>query len=277
MSLYITSLNSGSNGNCYYIGNDAEAIFVDAGLSCRETEKRMKRLGLDMNKVKAVFISHEHGDHIHGLPVLAKKYKLPVYITNPTWLSSGFAGEGYDTISFKAYERIIIGGLQITPFPKQHDAADPYSFVVSCNGVNIGVFTDIGIACEHVIDSFKKCHAVFLESNYDEAMLEQGRYPIHLKRRIRGGKGHLSNRQALDLFLNHRQPGLSHLLLSHLSANNNRPDIAYNMFAPNAGNTKIAVASRVRETPLFHITGYPYAELTHPHADFRQVVQTSLF
>lgn len=231
-----------------------------------------------MSSVKAIFISHEHGDHIHGLPVLARKYQLPVYITNRTWHGSGFLKDGYDTYSFTAHEPITIGGLQITPIPKHHDAADPYSFIVSGNGVNIGVFTDIGIACRHVVDSFKKCHAAFLESNYDEQMLEQGRYPIHLKRRISGGKGHLSNRQALELFLNHRQPRLSHLLLSHLSANNNRPDIAYNTFAPHALYTKIIVASRLRETPVFHIiAGSQPLESVNALTGFVQPVQATLF
>src|SRR6188768_1678914 len=102
MSLYITSLNSGSNGNCYYIGNDREAILVDAGISCKETEKRMHRLGLSMDKVKAIFISHEHTDHIKGVQVISKKYQLPVYITNDTLLHGGLSLHEQVVLSFKA-------------------------------------------------------------------------------------------------------------------------------------------------------------------------------
>jgi phosphoribosyl 1,2-cyclic phosphodiesterase len=257
MSLFITSLNSGSNGNCYYIGNDTEAILVDAGISCRETEKRMKRLGLQMQKVKAVFISHEHADHIRGLPVLANKYQLPVYIRQATLRYGGITLQNYLVASFTAYEPVRIGSLSITAFPKFHDAADPYSFMVSCNKVNVGVFTDIGTPCHHVISNFQLCHAAFLEANYDESMLENGRYPYHLKKRIRGGHGHLSNKQALELFIKHKPSFMSHLLLSHLSRNNNCPDLVRQLFDGHAGNVKLIIASRYEETEVYQICMAP--------------------
>src|SRR3954464_8160707 len=118
MCLYIASLNSGSNGNCYYIGNNHEAILVDAGLSCRETEKRMARLGLSVNNIKAIFISHEHTDHIFGLSVLARKYRLPVYITPRTRLNSNIKLEPNLVYSFNAYVPVVIGSLSIYAFPK---------------------------------------------------------------------------------------------------------------------------------------------------------------
>src|SRR6476469_6964381 len=121
MSLFITSLNSGSNGNCYYIGNEKEAILVDAGISCREIEKRLKRLGLSIGKVRAVFISHEHTDHVCGLPVLVNKYRLPVYITATTLTHAGFRLDQKLVSSFVANEPIAIGNLSITAFPKHHD------------------------------------------------------------------------------------------------------------------------------------------------------------
>src|SRR5579872_5080884 len=123
MSLYIASLNSGSNGNCYYVGNDKDAILVDAGISCRETERRMKRLGLQIQKVRAIFVSHEHSDHINGITVLSKKYQLPVYITPATLQNSGLNLEHHLVISFKAYEPVAIGEIKISAFPKFHDAA----------------------------------------------------------------------------------------------------------------------------------------------------------
>jgi phosphoribosyl 1,2-cyclic phosphodiesterase len=254
MSLFIASLNSGSNGNCYYLGNEEEAILVDAGISCRETEKRMKRLGLSMEKVKAIFISHEHSDHIAGIRVLAKKYRLPVYITTPTLVHGGLQIDAASVISFTPHTPVTIGNLSITAFPKYHDASDPYSFIVGCKEVTVGVFTDIGVACTEVIRYFKLCHAAFLESNYDEDLLENGGYPFHLKKRIRGGKGHLSNVQALELFKTHRPTFMSHLFLSHLSHNNNRPEIAQSLFDAHAGNTKIIVASRYKESELYRIT-----------------------
>jgi phosphoribosyl 1,2-cyclic phosphodiesterase len=253
MSLYISSLNSGSNGNCYYIGNNDEAILVDAGISCRETEKRMDRLGLSIRKVKAIFITHEHSDHISGVTKLSKRHQLPVYITQPTLANGALRIQENLVHSFKAYEPVTIGNLTITGFPKFHDACDPHSFIVAGNAVKIGVFTDIGAACEHVTNHFQQCNAAFLEANYDEEMLNTGRYPYHLKNRIRGGKGHLSNNQALQIFLRHKPAFMSHLLLSHLSHDNNRPELVKDLFTKKAGKTEIIIASRYEETRVYHI------------------------
>ena len=253
MCLQIASLNSGSNANCYYIGNSNEAILIDAGLSCRETEKRMRRLGLDITLVKAIFISHEHCDHIAGLRVLSKKYRLPVYITNNTLRNCGFEIEKELVFSFMHSGPVSVGELSIIPFTKSHDAHDPHSFIVSGNDIHIGVITDIGYACKHVIKHFKLCDAVFLESNYCQQMLSDGPYPLHLKNRISSRKGHLSNEQALELFLNHKPQNLQLLILSHLSQNNNRPEIVSKMFLEHAGNVKVVIASRHKETELFNI------------------------
>jgi phosphoribosyl 1,2-cyclic phosphodiesterase len=254
MSLFIASLNSGSNGNCYYVGDETDAVLIDAGISCRETEKRMKRLGLPMEKVKAIFVSHEHGDHISGVAVLAKKYALPVYITAQTFRNGRILMKQQETLSFTAHQAISIGALNITAFPKFHDASDPHSFLVSCGSVNVGVFTDLGVCCDQLIAHFKQCHAAFLEANYDVEMLANGSYPYHLKKRISGGEGHLSNAEALRLFLEHRPAYMSHLLLAHLSKNNNDPKLVEDLFNRHAGNTKIVIAGRYQETEVYHIT-----------------------
>jgi phosphoribosyl 1,2-cyclic phosphodiesterase len=255
MSLFIASLNSGSNGNCYYVGNSHEAVLIDAGISCRETERRMNRLGLSMKKVKAIFVSHEHSDHINGIPVLAKKYQLPVYITPATMYGGGLMIEETLLQPFAANHRVTIGDLLITAFSKNHDAADPCSFMVTFNDIRVGIFTDIGIACQNVIDHFSQCHAAFLEANYDDEMLDTGGYPYHLKRRIRGGNGHLSNKQAVELFITHKAPYLSHLLLSHLSKNNNDPTLVQQLFEDCGGDTQIIVASRFVESAVYQIDG----------------------
>ncbi|MEO7309532.1 MAG: MBL fold metallo-hydrolase [Chitinophagaceae bacterium] len=253
MSLFITSLNSGSNGNCYYVGNHNEAILVDAGISCRETETRMDRLGLSMLKVKAIFISHEHTDHIKGLEILSKKYQLPVYITEATRRQGRLKLDMQLANIFSAKAPVTIGALAITAFAKMHDAADPYSFTVTCNGITVGVFTDIGTPCKHLVYHFKQCHAAFLEANYDDEMLDNGSYPYFLKKRITDGNGHLSNKQALELFLTHKPPFLSHLILSHLSKNNNCPVLVKDLFEQNANGVQIVVASRDQETELYQI------------------------
>jgi phosphoribosyl 1,2-cyclic phosphodiesterase len=277
MSLSITSLNSGSNGNCYYVGNDKEAVLIDAGISCRETEKRMMRLGLSMNKVKAIFVSHEHSDHIRGIPVLAKKYKLPVYITSKTLAHCYFNVELEQVKSFEAHRPTTIGSLTITAFSKFHDAIEPHSFVVSCNEIKVGVFTDIGVPCKHLTHYFDQCHAAFLEANYDEELLDKGGYPIYLKNLIRGGKGHLSNKQALQFFTTYRPKHLTHLVLSHLSKHNNCPDLVYNLFTEHAAGTKIVVATRYNETEVLNIGANVYNEIVNTKLQTASVTQMALF
>ncbi|MES1215202.1 MAG: MBL fold metallo-hydrolase [Bacteroidota bacterium] len=277
MGLYISSLNSGSNGNCYYIGNDDEAVLIDAGISCRETEKRMKRLGLSMQKVKAIFVSHEHGDHISGIPVLARKYSLPVYITSNTLRNCHFESKPGVVYSFSAGQAVSIGNLSVTAFSKYHDAGDPHSFVVSFEKITVGIFTDLGIVCKNLIKHFKQCHAAFLESNYDEEMLEEGTYPLHLKNRIRGGEGHLSNTQALQLVIDHKPTFMSHLLLSHLSKNNNDPELVKNLFSRIAGTTEILVATRYNETPVLHIQSSAGKHTAREIRTKNEILQLSLF
>lgn len=263
MSLFISSLNSGSNANCYYIGNPDEAVLVDAGLSCRETEKRMRQLELSPEKLKAIFITHEHSDHITGLAGLSKKYRLPVYITAPTLEGCRLPVEPGLVRSFQKNKPVSIGKLVITPFRKHHDAADPHSFIVSGHGVHVGVITDIGYACKQVTKYFSRCHAVFLEANYCPAMLASGHYPYHLQQRIRSDEGHLSNEQALELFRDHRSPELQLLVLSHLSKHNNRPELVESLFSREAGPVSIVVASRYAPTPVYRIeagkSGLPVA------------------
>ncbi len=261
MGLSIASLNSGSNGNCYYIGNDDEAVLIDAGISCRETENRMRKLNLSPDKLKAIFITHEHSDHIRGLSVLSKKYRLPVYIT-PKTLRSGRLELQTDLVNdFSPHEPIQIGNLSVTPFPKIHDAYDPHSFIVSGNGINIAVITDIGACCNNVTYYFRQCHAAFLESNYDEDMLENGRYPLHLKRRISGGKGHISNKQALDFLAKHKPEFMSHVLLAHLSKENNHPELVSSLFQSNFESANMIVASRDGASEVYRITSNRTMEL----------------
>lgn len=253
MALQIASINSGSNGNCYYVGNDDDAVLIDAGISCRETVRRMNGLGLSLSKVKAIFISHEHTDHTRGVEVISRKHGIPVYITESTRRHSMLSFDPALIRSFSCREAVVVGSLTVEPFEKWHDASEPHSFTVHSNGHSAGVYTDIGMACERLADNLSRCDAAFLESNYDEGMLDRGPYPLHLKRRIRGNLGHLSNMQALELFLNHRSPRLSLLILSHLSAQNNHPDLVYDLFRKHANGTQIEVASRYHANGVFTV------------------------
>lgn len=277
MPIRICSLNSGSNANCYYIGNSHEAVLVDAGLSCRETERRMKLAGLSMDIVKALFISHEHSDHITGMAGIAKKYKLPVYVTTDTFRYSNMPVDPALIRSFQHAKSIAVGHLTVTPFRKSHDASDPHSFIVSGHGINTGIITDIGYACKRVIKYFGQCHAVFLESNYCDDMLTNGSYPWHLKKRISGDEGHLSNAQALELFQNYRSPDLQLLILSHLSKNNNKPELVEKLFAPHTGKTKMFIASRYEASPVFTIESNAVVTIKRSVKKIKDERQLSLF
>lgn len=253
MPLRTASLNSGSNGNCYYIGNREEAVLIDAGLSNRETERRMRRLELSIKKVKAIFITHEHADHIAGVASITKKHGIPVYITPGTLEQSQLRLSDHLVRTFATGVPVEVGNLSVVPVAAVHDAIEPHNFLVRDAETCIGVFTDIGNATPEFIRHFRQCHAAFLESNYDVKMLEDGTYASALKQRIRGGKGHLSNLEALQVFLEHRPSFMTHLFLAHLSWNNNEPGIVRDLFSRVAGHTEIIIASRHRETPVYQI------------------------
>lgn len=251
--MIVAVLNSGSNGNCCYVSDGTDAILVDAGLSCKQIEYRMMQLGLRPETVRGVFVSHEHSDHIFGLKGLYKKHRIPIYMTDATREAAGLPlpSEAYRSIGTRS--RVDIGGLSIEVFPVSHDAADPHQFTVSTDSVRFGVFTDLGYPSEQVKGIFRTCDAVVLETNYDEDMLDNGPYPLALRQRISGQHGHLSNRQAFELFQEHRNPQLSHVFLGHLSQENNSPDKVMHLFGPQAGRTRLVMTSRHGATPVYRI------------------------
>lgn len=277
MTFFFASLNSGSNGNAYFVGNKEQGLLVDAGLSCRETEKRMDRLGIPMEALKAIFVSHEHSDHITGIPALVKKYGLPVYLSAGTRKSIPLPLPP-DTVQLVSHgQQVAIAGMQVTCFSKCHDAAEPLSFVVTKNQVHVGIFTDIGMPCENLRHYARQCHAMLLESNYCEEMLEKGRYTATLKKRIRGKEGHLSNDQALELYLQCSTPQLKHLVLGHLSQNNNTQEKVTATFAPHALHHTLAIASRYKESPLYVMDGCRPVELELQTLPVTPPVQGRLF
>lgn len=253
MSLFYASLNSGSNGNCYYVGTSNDGVLVDAGIPLKEIEKRADLLGIDLHTIKALIITHEHTDHIRGAYKLAKKYALPVYSGTGTINRSYFRLNELQFYPIAHGVPVNIGALQIFPFSKQHDAADPYSVVVNFQNRNIGIITDVGAVCENLKVYFGKCHVAFLESNYDTDMLQSGKYPPYLKARIRGGMGHLSNAQALELVQNHGHHELKHVLPAHISKENNRTELVSQVFRELEKNIRIDLALRDGASQLFEI------------------------
>ncbi|MFA9389130.1 MAG: MBL fold metallo-hydrolase [Prolixibacteraceae bacterium] len=240
----ICAIASGSNGNCYYIGNEREAILVDAGISCKQLLERMAVRELDPTKLKAIFITHEHVDHIRGTRVLSKKLNIPAFFTYGTWNNAHKSSKPLHYRFVHIDQALQLGEITIHPFAKNHDASEPVSFRIEIDQVNVGVMTDIGSVCENVIHHLKMCQAVFLESNYDEKMLMEGPYPWPLKKRVASAMGHLSNLQALELVTEHAGENLKLVLLSHLSGENNTPEIAYETFRPLHDKYEIINTSR---------------------------------
>lgn len=226
----IASIASGSNGNCYYLEDDNDVILVDAGISARQIVQRMANIGLSMSKVRGVFISHEHADHVRGVDVLSRKYSIPVFITQKTYSSYGKIIKDSLLNFFSPGKQVKIGNIHVNSFLKAHDAAEPCSFSVSSENRNVAVMTDIGLKCYNVIAHIKDADAIFLESNYDDDMLKTGHYPAFLKARISSDLGHLSNKQAGLIALEHASPRLKHVFLSHISENNNTPELAFHTF-----------------------------------------------
>lgn len=240
----LCALASGSNGNCYYIGNEKDAVLIDAGISTKKILQRMDEAGLSASKVRGIFISHEHSDHVHGVRVLSKKLGVPAWFTQGTFDALKF-GESPELVRiFLPGKAIRIDSLIVHPFLKNHDAAEPCSFRIEYDDWHIGVFTDIGEACDRLKYHLRKCHVVFLETNYDERMLWDGFYPDHLKQRVASSHGHLSNDQAFELIRDYAGPELLHVFLSHLSGENNRPELAAARFESLTDRFNIRLTSR---------------------------------
>ncbi|MDA3879250.1 MAG: MBL fold metallo-hydrolase [Prolixibacteraceae bacterium] len=226
----VCAIASGSNGNCYYIGNEDEAILIDAGISCKQILLRMELRGLDSSKLKAVFLTHEHADHIRGARVLSKKLNIPVFYTYGTWNKAHKSSKTTFYRYIQIGEPLSWGSFMVHAFAKNHDANEPCSYRIETEGQSIGVMTDIGAVCSNVIEHFQQCSVVFLESNYDEQMLVNGSYPWYLKQRILSDVGHLSNAQAFNLVLKYGNGILKTVFLSHLSGENNTPELASEAF-----------------------------------------------
>jgi phosphoribosyl 1,2-cyclic phosphodiesterase len=253
--LKIASIASGSNGNCYYLENDNDAILVDAGISTKQIVLRMAHLGLSISKVRAVIISHEHTDHVRGVDVLSRKYSVPVFMTQKTYSSYGIIIKDSLLNFFFPGKQLKFGNIHVNPFLKSHDAAEPCSFSVSSQRKNVAVMTDIGLICSNIISHVKDADAIFLECNYDDDMLQTGPYPPYLKKRISSDVGHLSNTQAGMIALEHASSRLKHVFLSHISENNNTPELAFHTFNNLIRQRKdlkpeLFIASRYTESDL---------------------------
>ncbi|MBD3163985.1 MBL fold metallo-hydrolase [Candidatus Woesearchaeota archaeon] len=224
----VSVLASGSSGNCFYIGSDQGDILIDAGLSCGQIEERLELIRKNINNISGIFITHEHIDHIRGIETLSHKYNIPIYLNKGTLINS-FLDMGNINI-IRTDQEIDFNGLKILPFAKSHDASEPVSFLIKNKNKKISIMTDIGFCCENVIENVRESDLIILESNHDLNMLKNGPYPYFLKKRIASQRGHISNYEAALLILEHANKKMQHVLLSHLSMNNNTPELALKTF-----------------------------------------------
>ena len=254
-----SSLASGSSGNCFFVESEGSSVLIDAGISCKQIEERLGLIGKSPEDIKALFITHEHIDHIRGADVFSRKNEVPIYMNKKTFE----AAEGYfsDDAMIKKMPTDFeanIRKLSVSSIKKSHDAIDPVSYSIEGKNKKISVLTDIGYSCNNVIKNIKNSDALFLESNHDPRMLEVGPYPPYLKARIKSDLGHLSNYEAALTVLEHAPSKLKNICLSHISLNNNTPKLALStflMFLKEREDLKPKLELTYREKPteLFRI------------------------
>jgi len=226
-NLSVCILASGSKGNAVFVSSPDTSLLIDAGLSGIEIERRLRSRGLDPKDLDGILVSHEHHDHIQGVGVLSRRFKLPVYINSRTRnAASGQLGNLHDSKKFECGSTFTINDLSIHPFSISHDAKDPCGFTINQNGTKIGIATDLGIATSMVKEHLKGCTLLILEANHDEDMLINGPYPWPVKQRIKSRTGHLSNAASKTLLNELQHDGLKHVMLAHLSETNNTPQKA---------------------------------------------------
>lgn len=223
--MQFASLGSGSRGNATLVEAGSTLLMVDCGFSCRETERRMARLGRSPDQLTAILVTHEHGDHIRGVPVLARKYGVPVWLSNGTRLM--LRDDDLPAVQrLDGQARITLGDIEIQPYTVPHDAREPCQFVFEDGHHRFGMLTDTGRITAHIRACLDACDALLLECNHDPDMLAAGSYSASLKKRVGGPLGHLSNEQAGSLLQKTDTSRLQHIVAAHLSDQNNRPDLA---------------------------------------------------
>jgi phosphoribosyl 1,2-cyclic phosphodiesterase len=249
-------LASGSGGNACYVETDQTRLLIDAGLSCSECLKRLRGVGVNPERLDGLLITHEHVDHIRGAGALARRLRVPVYINNGT-LRRGMRSLGNisQPVIIRTGQSLTVKDLLLETFTKCHDAADPMGIVITCRGVRLGIITDLGRSTAVVETRLKACHALVMEFNHDERMLEEGPYPLEVKRRIRGPDGHLSNDQARKLLMTVSHDDLDLVVLAHLSETNNLPEKALkvSMGGLASSRTRVTISSQGTATPMIDV------------------------
>lgn len=251
-----SALSSGSSGNCFYIKHKDSAILVDAGISCKQIVSNLESLGEDASKIKGIFVTHEHIDHVKGIDVLSRTFNIPIFATKGTIENCFLCSEASLINKIKKDETTKIAGLEIEAFSKSHDGLEPVSFKIK-NDKILSIITDVGKICNNVIDAVSDSDLLVFESNHDSRMLAEGKYPYFLKNRIASDLGHLSNLKSALCVLEHGRNKLKNLMLAHLSQNNNTPELALKTFSllneRRDLHPKISLSLRDQVTDMFRV------------------------
>lgn len=266
--LKFISLASGSSGNCYYLNSDGYGLIIDLGIGIRQFKKSCSNYGLTLSQIKAILVTHDHTDHVKAVAALSREFHLPVYTSqkvHDSMLSNHFLSKKVEPAMRHTIERgkpFSLGPFEITSFHVPHDSADNNGYIIRAQGKCLVILTDIGHFTEEMPSIVSQATHLIIESNYDEAMLDTGRYPQRLKKRIKGPLGHISNAETASfLAQNLNKQSIRHVWLCHLSAENNLPRIAYDTTATaltQAGyilgdDTKFKLEVLARQTPSLFI------------------------
>ena len=258
MSMIAISLQSGSNGNCFFVEADGIKLLFDAGITGVQAEERLAEYGRNIRDVDAVIISHDHGDHIRHAGVFHRKFSLPLFMTPSTLTAASSRcrlGKLQDVHHFRSTDKLKFGNVIVYAIRTPHDGVDGSVFVIEAGAKRLGVLTDLGHVFQDLVHIVSSLDAVFLESNYDPAMLAAGPYPASLKQRIKGPKGHLSNVEAAELLRRATESRrLQWACLAHLSEQNNHPDVALKTHHEIvAGSVPLYVADRYSATGVLTV------------------------
>jgi phosphoribosyl 1,2-cyclic phosphodiesterase len=220
-------LSSGSRGNCIYVESDAVKIIIDSGLSVKELGRRLESIDRTPGELDAVFLTHEHSDHIGGVGPLVRKYSIPLYATNGTFQAGKKLGIVPVFNPIRSGEIVHLENLEIEPYTTSHDAQESIAYVIRCHNRKLGHATDMGMVTHQACEALKNSHVLLLESNHDVEMLDFGPYSWALKKRIKSDLGHLSNEACGELLSAVKHEHLQRVILMHLSQTNNHPEIAH--------------------------------------------------
>lgn len=227
--LTVYSLFSGSKGNCFYIRSGEDELLIDCGGSAKATETELNRIGTSLTKIKAIFITHEHSDHTAGLRVISKKYGIPIHISLRSAVAMSLPEDSPEKKNMVTHDPLFsmnIGEINVRSFITPHDSAMCLGYVITSPSGKCGIATDCGKVTKNVMESLLGCECIILESNHDPEMLRNGPYPLLLKQRVGSEMGHLSNPDCAKCLAELSRHGTKRMMLAHLSAENNKPELA---------------------------------------------------